>query len=408
MKLVCVVGPTGCGKTWLGVELAKMLGGEVVSCDSMQIYRGMAIGTAAPTAEEMQGIPHHMVGVADPRENYSVARYADDAAKCVDDILSRGKQPVIVGGTGLYLNALLAGHGFAGGDKDGRYRAELESRWDKEGGEAMFAELRRIDPETAGNLHLNDKKRILRALEVYYETGKTMAQHNAETRLIPPRYDSVRIGLAYEDRDDMKRAIDLRVDKMVEAGLFDEVRALLDSGLPRDVTAMQAIGYKETLAYLDGEAAREEAIDEIKLRSRQYAKRQLTWLRRDPSIHWFYWKKNEDSPRLPRFFDRNSPYLWRILTLTRTSRPQKRKERKAMKKIANLQDLFLLSARRNRTSVTVFLVNGFQMRGVITGFDSFVVILESDGKQQMLYKHAISTIVPIAAIDLKGAEESEE
>ena len=265
MKLVCVVGPTGCGKTWLGVELAKMLGGEVVSCDSMQIYRGMAIGTAAPTAEEMQGIPHHMVGVADPRENYSVARYADDAAKCVDDILSRGKQPVIVGGTGLYLNALLAGHGFAGGDKDGRYRAELESRWDKEGGEAMFAELRRIDPETAGNLHLNDKKRILRALEVYYETGKTMAQHNAETRLIPPRYDSVRIGLAYEDRDDMKRAIDLRVDKMVEAGLFDEVRALLDSGLPRDVTAMQAIGYKETLAYLDGEAAREEAIDEIKL-----------------------------------------------------------------------------------------------------------------------------------------------
>ena len=160
----------------------------------------------------------------------------------------------------------------------------------------MFAELRRIDPETAGNLHLNDKKRILRALEVYYETGKTMAQHNAETKRIPPRYDSVRIGLAYEDRDDMKRAIDLRVDKMVEAGLFDEVRALLDSGLPRDVTAMQAIGYKETLAYLDGEAAREEAIDEIKLRSRQYAKRQLTWLRRDPSIHWFYWKKTRILP----------------------------------------------------------------------------------------------------------------
>ena len=172
----------------------------------------------------------------------------------------------------------------------------MESRWDKEGGEAMFVELRRIDPETAGNLHLNDKKRILRALEVYYETGKTMAQHNAETKLIPPRYDSVRIGLAYEDRDDMKRAIDLRVDKMVEAGLFDEVRALLDSGLPRDVTAMQAIGYKEALAYLDGEAAREEAIDEIKLRSRQYAKRQLTWLRRDPGIHWFYWKKTRILP----------------------------------------------------------------------------------------------------------------
>ena len=286
MKLVCVVGPTGCGKT--------RLGGEVVSCDSMQIYRGMVIGTAAPTAEEMQGVPHRMVGVVDPAENYSVARYAEDAAKCVDDITARGKQPVIVGGTGLYLNALLAGHGFAGGDKDGKYRAELEARWDKEGGEAMFAELRRIDPETAENLHENDKKRILRALEVYYETGKTIAQHNAETKRVPPRYGSVRIGLAYEERDDMKRAIDARVDKMVESGLFDEVRALLDSGLSRDVTAMQAIGYKEALAYLDGRATREETIDEIKLRSRQYAKRQLTWLRHDRDIHWYYWKKTRD------------------------------------------------------------------------------------------------------------------
>ena len=294
MKLVCVVGPTGCGKTRLGVELAKRLGGEVVSCDSMQIYRGMVIGTAAPTAEEMQGVPHRMVGVVDPAENYSVARYAEDAAKCVDDITARGKQPVIVGGTGLYLNALLAGHGFARGDKDGKYRAELEARWDKEGGEAMFAELRRIDPDTAENLHENDKKRILRALEVYYETGKTIAQHNAEAKRVPPRYGSVRIGLAYEERDDMKRAIDARVDKMVESGLFDEVRALLDSGLSRDVTAMQAIGYKEALAYLDGRATREETIDEIKLRSRQYAKRQLTWLRRDRDIHWYYWKKTRD------------------------------------------------------------------------------------------------------------------
>ena len=295
MKLVCVVGPTGCGKTWLGVELAKRLRGEVVSCDSMQIYRGMVIGTAAPTEEEMQGVPHHMVGVADPNENYSVARYACDAAKCVDDLIAQGKQPVIVGGTGLYLNALLAGHGFAGGDKDGKCRAELERRWEEEGGEAMFAALRRIDPETAEKLHANDKKRILRALEVWYETGRTMAQHNAETKSIPPRYESVRIGLAYEDRDEMKRAIDLRVDKMVEAGLFDEVRALLDSGLSRDVTAMQAIGYKEALSYLDGRAAREEAIEEIKLRSRQYAKRQLTWLRRDKDIHWYYWKKTRNT-----------------------------------------------------------------------------------------------------------------
>ena len=294
MKLVCVVGPTGCGKTRLGVEIAKATRGEVVSCDSMQIYRGMVIGTAAPTEEEMQGVPHHMVGVVSPEENYSVARYADDAAKCVDDIIARGKQPVVVGGTGLYLNALLAGHGFARGDKDGRYRAELEARWESEGGDALYADLARLDPETARVLHPNDRKRILRALEVYYETGKTMAQHNAETKRIPPRYDSVRIGLAYEDREQMKRAIDARVDEMVEAGLFDEVRALLASGVPRDVTALQAIGYKEALTYLDGASTRGEAIDEIKLRSRQYAKRQLTWLRRDTGIHWYYWKKTRD------------------------------------------------------------------------------------------------------------------
>ncbi len=294
MKLVCVVGPTGCGKTRLGVELAKRLNGEVVSCDSMQIYRGMTIGTAAPTENEMDGVPHHMVGVVGPEENYSVARYAEDAARCVDDIISRGRQPVVVGGTGLYLNALLAGHGFAGGDKDGKCRAELEERWEKQGGEAMYAELLRIDPETAGVLHRNDKKRILRALEIWRETGKTMAQHNAETKQIPPRYDSVRIGLAYEDREEMKRAIDARVDRMVEAGLFEEVQSLLAAGVPRSATAMQAIGYKEALSFFDGRATREEAAAEIKLRSRQYAKRQLTWLRRDRDIYWYYWKKTRD------------------------------------------------------------------------------------------------------------------
>lgn len=294
MKLVCVVGPTGCGKTRLGVELAKRLDGEVVSCDSMQIYRGMTIGTAAPTENEMDGVPHHMVGVVGPEENYSVARYAEDAARCVDDIISRGRQPVVVGGTGLYLNALLAGHGFAGGDKDGKCRAELEERWEKQGGEAMYAELLRIDPETAGVLHRNDKKRILRALEIWRETGKTMAQHNAETKQIPPRYDSVRIGLAYEDREEMKCAIDARVDRMVEAGLFEEVQSLLAAGVPRSATAMQAIGYKEALSFFDGRATREEAAAEIKLRSRQYAKRQLTWLRRDRDIYWYYWKKTRD------------------------------------------------------------------------------------------------------------------
>lgn len=204
-KVVCIVGPTGCGKTGLGVALAERLGGEVVSCDSMQLYRGMVIGTAAPTEAETRGVPHHMVGVIDPREDYSVARYAADAAKCVDGILARGKLPILVGGTGLYLDALLRGHGYAPGTTGGETRRLLERRWDDEGGEALFAELRSIDPESAAVLHPNDKKRVIRALEVYRETGKTMSRHNADTRLVPPRYEPVYLGLAYADREEMKR-----------------------------------------------------------------------------------------------------------------------------------------------------------------------------------------------------------
>ena len=207
-KVVCIVGPTGCGKTGLGVALAERLGGEVVSCDSMQLYRGMVIGTAAPTEAETRGVPHHMVGVIDPREDYSVARYAADAAECVDGILARGKLPILVGGTGLYLDALLRGHGYAPGTTGGETRRLLERRWDNEGGEALFAELRSIDPESAAVLHPNDKKRVIRALEVYRETGKTMSRHNADTRLVPPRYEPVYLGLAYADREEMKRIID--------------------------------------------------------------------------------------------------------------------------------------------------------------------------------------------------------
>ena len=262
-KVVCIVGPTGCGKTGLGVALAERLGGEVVSCDSMQLYRGMVIGTAAPTEAETRGVPHHMVGVIDPREDYSVARYAADAAECVDGILAR--------------------------------------RWDNEGGEALFAELRSIDPESAAVLHPNDKKRVIRALEVYRETGKTMSRHNADTRLVPPRYEPVYLGLAYADREEMKRIIDLRVDRMVAQGLFDEVRALVESGVPRTATAMQAIGYKECLGCLAGECTQDEAVAEIKLRSRQYAKRQLTWLRRNRDIHWFYRKNSRDLPAALQF-----------------------------------------------------------------------------------------------------------
>lgn len=293
-KLICVVGPTACGKTKMGVLLAKRYAGEVVSCDSMQLYRGMTIGTAAPTAEEMEGVPHHMVAVADPREAYSVARYAQCAAACVDDILARGAQPVVVGGTGLYLDALLSGHSFAAGQSGGAIRAELEARLVAEGPDALLAELRCVDPERAARLARSDGKRIIRALEVFRETGRTITEHERESKRLPPRYEAVFLGFAFEDRDDMRAAIDQRVDLMVEHGLFDEVRALLALGVPRDSTAFQAIGYKESLAYLDGRASREATVAEIQLRSRQYAKRQLTWLRRNGAIHWYHWKKTRD------------------------------------------------------------------------------------------------------------------
>ena len=296
-RIVCIVGPTACGKTKLGIELAKKYHGEVVSADSMQLYRGMTIGTAAPTAEEMEGIPHHMIAVADPREAYSVARFVEEASVCVDDILARGKLPIIVGGTGLYLDALVAGRSFASGESTGETRQRLKERLEREGIDALHAELARIDPTAAARLHKNNQKRILRALEIYYETGKTITEHDAESQKIPPRYRAVYIGLAFEDRADMRTLIDRRVDLMMEQGLAAEVQALVDSGVSRDTTALQAIGYKELLSALDGERSMEEAVEEIKLRSRQYAKRQLTWLRRNDAIHWIFWKKERDFPR---------------------------------------------------------------------------------------------------------------
>ena len=296
-KIICVVGPTACGKTRLGVLLAKKYDGEVVSADSMQIYKGMTIGTAAPTEDEMEGVPHHMIAVADPAEQWSAARYAQAAIPIVEDILARGKRPILVGGTGLWLDAVVKGHGFAGGCAGGAVRKELQDRLAREGIGELLEELRQADPEAAERLHPADTKRILRALEVYRETGKTISAHNAETAALPPRYDAVWIGLQFRDRADMKALIDRRVDAMVAAGLLEEVRQLLESGLPREATALQAIGYKEFLGVLDGTAAVEEAVAEVKLRSRQYAKRQLTWLRRNPDIHWIWWEKDRDFAR---------------------------------------------------------------------------------------------------------------
>ena len=292
-RLVVLSGPTASGKTALGVLLAESFGGEVVSADSMQIYRRMDIGTAKPTPEEMRGVAHHMLDVADPEEDYSVARYVAEASACVDDILARGKLPIVVGGTGLYIDSLLSGRTFAGGPVDPALRQELSERYDEIGANGLLGELRKVDPDRAAKLHPADKKRIVRALEVYILTGKTITQHDTETQAIPPRYDAVRIALDYLDRADLYSRIDRRVDRMLEQGLADEVRALLASGVPRTCTAMQAIGYKEIVRALDGDCTLGEAAEEIRRESRRYAKRQLTWLRRG-GYHWIRFQNAPD------------------------------------------------------------------------------------------------------------------
>ena len=294
--VLCVVGPTATGKTKMGVALAKRFDGEVVSVDSMQLYRGMTIGTAAPTREEMEGIPHHMVAVADPAESWSAARYVHTADACVQDILRRDKLPVLVGGTGLYLDALIRGTDFAAGSQGTELRRQLQRRARQEGVETLLEELRRIDPAAAQKLHLRDEKRIIRALEVWYETGCTITEHDRQERQRPPKYNALYIGLDFLDRQDLRDRIDKRVDTMVEQGLLEEVETLLASGLPRDATALQAIGYKQFLAVAEGTATRQEAIAEVKLRSRQYAKRQLTWLRRNPDIFWIRWESRPNFP----------------------------------------------------------------------------------------------------------------
>lgn len=295
-RVLCVVGPTASGKTKMAVALARRFGGEVVSVDSMQIYRGMTIGTAAPTAEEMEGVPHHMIAVADPAEQWSAARFCQAADACIQDILSRGKLPVLAGGTGLYLDALIRGDDFAPGSQGGEVRLRLQRELREQGPEALLERLRTVDPETAGRLHLRDEKRILRALEIYEQTGEPMSLRDRRGRQRPDRYEAVYIGLSFRDREDLRRRIDRRVDDMVRQGLLQEVQDLLDSGLPRDATALQAIGYKQFLAVADGAATTDQAVEEVKLRSRQYAKRQLTWLRRNPNIHWILWDREPDFP----------------------------------------------------------------------------------------------------------------
>ena len=296
--VLVITGPTATGKTALGVWLALHLGGEVVSADAMQVYRGMVIGTAAPTAAECKGVRHHLVGTVDPRENYSVGRYVQEASACVEDILRRGKLPILVGGTNLYIDSLLRGIEFS--DFDPAVRSALETEYDRLGGEAMLERLQAVDPERAALLHPRDRKRIVRALEVYETTGETITAHDQASRLSPPRFRSCRFALNFERREDLYARIDARVDGMMKAGLAEEVRGLLDSGVPGNCTAMQAIGYKEIASALRGETTLEEAAEQVKQSSRRYAKRQLSWLRRDPELHWILWKKKPDLDKASR------------------------------------------------------------------------------------------------------------
>lgn len=284
-NIICIAGPTASGKTALAATLAKELNGEVVSCDSMQVYRRMDIGTAKPTLEEMQGIPHHMIDVAEPWEDFSVSRYCEMAAPIVDDIISRGKTAVIAGGTGLYMDALIRGNAFAPFPATG-VRERLEAQADAEGMEAMLSRLRAVDPDAARRLHLSDRKRILRALEVYLETGETITEHNRKTQAVPPRYSPLWLGLDFARRGELYRRIDLRVGLMLEQGLVEEIRGLLADGIPEKATAMQAIGYKEFVDALDGRCTIEEAADQVRQSSRRYAKRQLTWFRHMDGVVW--------------------------------------------------------------------------------------------------------------------------
>ncbi len=307
-NIICVVGPTASGKTAFAVRLAQSLGGEVISCDSMQIYRRMDIGTAKPTVEEMAQIPHHMIGIVEPNEDFSVGKYVQMADAVLQDVLARGKTAVICGGTGLYVDSLIAGRSFAPYPATGK-REALEKRAAEEGIGPLLARLCEVDPASAARLHASDEKRIIRALEVFDETGKTITWHNEQTQKQPPRYTPYWLGLDFADRNVLYSRIDRRVDLMLEAGLLDEIRALVAGGVPESCTAMQAIGYKEYLAALRGESSFGEATALVKQRSRNYAKRQLTWFRRNKAVHWLMQQPGQDFDGVFRAACRDIPFF---------------------------------------------------------------------------------------------------
>ena len=285
IRLIAVVGPTASGKTALAVELAKKFDGEVISADSMQVYREMQVATAKPTKGEMQGIPHHLIDYVEPEEPYSLARYVEDAKAAIADVASRGKLPVLAGGTGLYVNTLLENRDLGDAGENEELRRGLYALAEEKGNGYLLELLRKEDPETAKKLHENNLIRVVRALEVCRTAGMTMSELQRKSRETETPYDCCRIGIAYRDRQVLYDRINLRVDRMLEAGLCEEARQFFASGKQ---TAAQAIGYKELKSWLDGECTLEEAADRLKQATRRYAKRQLTWFRKDPRIHWVF------------------------------------------------------------------------------------------------------------------------
>lgn len=296
-QVVAIVGPTASGKTALSVSVAQHFNGEIISADSMQIYRGMDIATAKPSDTEKRGITHHLMDYILPDENYSVARFIEDANTACEDIVSRGKLPIIAGGTGLYIDSFLNGISFSDGDTDFSLRDKLITRCETEGIDSLIDELKAIDPESAERLSTEkNKKRIVRALEIYYTTGKTQTEQNILSRMSPSEYAPVFIGLNFKNRENLYERINRRVDIMIQEGLIKEAAEYFSTNLGS--TAVQAIGYKELKPYFDGEKNLDECIEILKRSTRRYAKRQLTWFRRNEEIKWFFVDDYEKSDEL--------------------------------------------------------------------------------------------------------------
>lgn len=283
-KVVVVAGPTASGKTGLGIALAQRFGGEIVSADSMQIYKGMSIASAAPTNEEKEQAVHHLVEFLEPEERFCVADYVALAKEKISDILSRGKLPIIVGGTGLYINSLIDGIEFCEQSPNETIRKRLEAEFDALGGESMLSRLKEIDEQTANRLSASDKRRIVRALEIYETTGTTLSQQNELSRKNGKPYDEIMLGITFLDREKLYERINKRADLMLNNGILEEAKLMSNKG----VTAAQAIGHKEFNEYFSGNCTLEEATEKLKRETRRYAKRQLTWFRRDSRINWLY------------------------------------------------------------------------------------------------------------------------